>query len=102
MRYAADMPSLDFTPLEDALNHLDDGLREAERQKTSELLRDDVMQRALETDFGDPVDQMPLQRRGLRPDAASLRTSAIGEVKRDGARKKTHALGFKIRSDAGP
>lgn len=67
------MPTLDFTSLEDALNQLDEGLREAEHQKTSELVRDGVIQRfeythelalrfirrALETFFGDPVDQMP-------------------------------------------
>lgn len=67
------MPSLDFTPLENALDQLDEGLREAESQKGSELLRDGVIhrfeyshelalkfiRRALETVFGDPVDQMP-------------------------------------------
>ncbi len=73
MRYAVGMPSLDFTPLEDALNQLDDGLREAKGRKGSELLRDGVIQRfeyshelalkfirrTLETVFGDLVDQMP-------------------------------------------
>lgn len=67
------MPSLDYTSFEDALQQLDLGLAEAESDKKSELLRDGVIQRfeyshelalkfirrALETVFGDPVDQMP-------------------------------------------
>jgi len=72
MRYAARMMSLDCTPLENALAQLEEGLHEAGRQPASELLRDGVIQRfeythelalkfirrALETGFGDVVDEM--------------------------------------------
>ncbi len=68
----ARMVSLDLTPFSDALAQLDAGLKEALEQPQSELLRDGVIQRfeyshelalkfirrALETYFGDPVDQM--------------------------------------------
>ncbi len=66
------MPLLDCTPLEDAVAQLESGLREADRQPDSEVVRDGVIQRfeythelalkfirrVLETVFGDPVDQM--------------------------------------------
>ena len=67
------MPALDFTPLEDAIAQLDEGLQEADRSPESELMRDGVIQRfeythelalkfirrALETAFGEAVDPMP-------------------------------------------
>ena len=66
------MLSLDFTPLEDALAQLEEGLREAGRQPNLEVVRDGVIQRfeythelslkfirrALETGFGVAVDEM--------------------------------------------
>ncbi len=68
----ARMTSLDFTPLENALAQLEEGLREAGRQPNSEVVRDGVIQRfeyshelalkfirrSLESVFGDAVDQM--------------------------------------------
>ena len=67
------MTTLDFTPLEDALAQLADGLHAAEQPGATELIRDGVIQRfeysyelalksirrVLETVFGDPVDQIP-------------------------------------------
>lgn len=64
--------TLDLSALADALTQLDAGLREAEDNPSSELLRDGVIQRfeyshelaikfirrALETIYGDPVDQL--------------------------------------------
>ena len=66
------MTSLELSPLEDALDQLEKGILEAAKEPKSELLRDGVIQRfeyshelalkfirrALETGFGDSVDQM--------------------------------------------
>jgi nucleotidyltransferase substrate binding protein (TIGR01987 family) len=67
------MTTMDITPLKDAIAQLAAGLREATQPGATELVRDGVIQRfeyshelslkfirrALETVFGDPVDQMP-------------------------------------------
>ena len=66
------MSTLLLDPLRDALRQLDAGLRDAEREPTSEIIRDGVIQRfeyshelaikfihrVLETVFGDAVDTM--------------------------------------------
>jgi len=65
------MPRIDISPLGDAVRQLEQGLLEAERQPSNELLRDGVIQRfeythelaikfirrVLETVFGDDVDR---------------------------------------------
>jgi nucleotidyltransferase substrate binding protein (TIGR01987 family) len=69
------MSTLDFSPLKKAIQQLADGIKQADKDPQSELLRDGVIQRfeytfelaikfirrVLEVEFGDPVDTMTLR-----------------------------------------